>query len=72
MLALFGPLVLEIVQGCSELDKGASWEERKQHTLDELKHSSLTLRLVACADKLHNIRSVKNDLEKLGEDAWLR
>lgn len=39
LLDRFGPVVLEIVKGCSEPDKGASWEERKQHTLDELKHA---------------------------------
>jgi (p)ppGpp synthase/HD superfamily hydrolase len=38
----------------------------------ELKHASLRIRLVACADKLHNIRSIKNDLERVGEDAWTR
>lgn len=72
LLALFGPEVLEIVKGCSEPDKGATWEERKQHTLDELKYASLSIRLVACADKLHNIRSIKRDLVKYREDAWTR
>jgi (p)ppGpp synthase/HD superfamily hydrolase len=60
------------VKGCSEPDKGATWEERKQHTLDELKHVSMSIRLVACADKLHNIRSIMNDLAKSGEEAWTR
>lgn len=72
LLALFGAAVLDIVKGCSEPDKGASWEERKQHTLDFLKDAPLTIRLVACADKLHNIRSIKSDLAKLGEEAWTR
>ncbi|MFD0674095.1 HD domain-containing protein [Cohnella sp. GCM10027633] len=68
----FGPAVLEIVEGCSEPDKEASWEERKQHTLDYLRNAPLTIRLVACADKLHNIRSVARDLEKHGEETWER
>lgn len=72
LLALFGRTVLEIVKGCSEPDKGASWEERKQHTLDELKHASLSIRQVSCADKLHNIRSVRRDLVQVGEEAWSR
>jgi (p)ppGpp synthase/HD superfamily hydrolase len=72
LLTLFGPVVLEIVMGCSEPDKGASWEERKQHTLDYLKDAPMSIRQVACADKLHNIRSIKSDLAKYGEEAWTR
>jgi hypothetical protein len=70
LLRLFGPKVLDMVKGCSEPDKGASWEERKQHTLDSLKHAPLSIRQVACADKLHNLRSIKRDLSTLGEKAW--
>ncbi|GIO13582.1 phosphohydrolase [Cohnella xylanilytica] len=69
---LFGPAVLEIVVGCSEPDKGASWEERKRHTLEELRSASLAIRQVACADKLHNIRSIRRDLAVHGEKAWDR
>lgn len=72
LLERFGPTVLEIVEGCSEPDKEASWEERKQHTLDYLRTAPLEVRLVACADKLHNIRSVARDLEKHGEETWER
>lgn len=72
ILAIFGSEVLEIVKGCSEPNKGATWEERKQHTLEELKLASLPIRQVACADKLHNIRSIKRDLQKYGEEAWTR
>jgi (p)ppGpp synthase/HD superfamily hydrolase len=68
----FGQKVLEIVKGCSEPDKGASWEERKTHTLEELKLASLPVRQVVCADKLHNLRSIKRDLELIGEKAWDR
>ncbi|WP_349254187.1 HD domain-containing protein [Paenibacillus sp. RC67] len=72
LLERFGPVVLEIVKGCSEPDKRASWEERKQHTLDELKHAKLSIRQVSCADKLHNIRSIQKDLKVQGEEAWKR
>lgn len=72
LLERFGPVVLEIVKGCSEPDKDASWEERKRHTLDELKQADLPIRLVACADKLHNIRAIQRDLKSHGEEAWNR
>lgn len=72
LLELFGSVVFEIVMGCSEPDKGATWEERKQHTLEALKTSNLAIRQVTCADKLHNIRSIRRDLEQYGEETWKR
>jgi hypothetical protein len=68
----FGKKVLDIVKGCSEPDKTLSWEERKKHTIDYLKTASLSIRQVACADKLHNLRSIKRDLKDVGEEAWVR
>src|SRR5476649_2884608 len=66
----FGEKVLKIVKGCSEPDKGASWEERKKHTLDYLKDAPVSIRQVTCADKLHNLRSIKRDLDSMGEVIW--
>ncbi|MCM3001286.1 HD domain-containing protein [Paenibacillus cellulositrophicus] len=68
----FGSEVLRLVQGASEPDKSASWEERKQHTLDFLKSADLTLRQLSCADKLHNLRSIRRDIEAHGDAVWLR
>lgn len=68
----FGSVVAGIVQGCSEPDKSLSWEERKEHTLEELKTASLDIRLVACADKIHNIRSIYDDILTHGESVWKR
>ncbi|ULL13919.1 HD domain-containing protein [Paenibacillus sp. H1-7] len=53
----FGQNVADIVMGCSEPDKSLSWEERKEHTVQYLKTASQPVRMVACADKLHNVRS---------------
>src|SRR3954467_1830307 len=33
----FGDRVAAIVEGCSEPDRSASWEERKRHTLEYLR-----------------------------------
>jgi (p)ppGpp synthase/HD superfamily hydrolase len=68
----FGTEVTEMVAGCSEPDKTLSWEDRKEHTIGFLKTASEDIRAVACADKLHNIRSIINDYEKEGEDVWFR
>lgn len=66
----FGETVLMIVKGCSEPNKEARWEERKEHTLEYLKLAPLSIRQVSCADKLHNLRSIKRDLANLGESAF--
>lgn len=68
----FGSEVLRLVQGASEPDKSAPWEERKQHTLDFLKSADLPLRQLSCADKLHNLRSTRRDFEAHGDAVWRR
>ncbi len=68
----FGDKVADIVNGCSEPDKSLPWKERKTHTIDFLKTASQEVRLVACADKLHNIRTIASDYEKNGDEIWER
>lgn len=70
--SMFGEDVAVIVAGCSEPDKGLSWEKRKQHTIDELRHAPIGVQLVACADKLHNISSMIDDHSRVGNDLWDR
>jgi len=72
LLELFGDKVLGLVLGASEPDKSQSWENRKQHTLDYLKTAPADLRQLACADKLHNLRSIVRDVEAVGDEAWNR
>jgi (p)ppGpp synthase/HD superfamily hydrolase len=67
---LFGKSIADIVEGCSEPDKSLTWEERKAHTIEYLKTAPEKIRVVACADKLHNIRSIVNDLEQFGDEVW--
>lgn len=69
---LFGEKIAEIVNGCSEPDKSLSWEERKTHTIEYLKNAPEEIRVVACADKLHNIQSIINDYEQFGDNVWNR
>ena len=68
----FGPNIANIVYGCSEPDKSLSWEERKEHTIEFLKTASEDIKAVACADKLHNIRSIMNDYEQICDMVWER
>jgi len=66
----FGEEVLRLVKGASEPDKSLSWEARKAHTLEFVKTADLPSRLVICADKLHNLRSIRRDVETIGDGIW--
>jgi (p)ppGpp synthase/HD superfamily hydrolase len=68
----FGRGVAVMVEGCSEPDKSLSWEKRKEHTIEFLNTASEEIRVVACADKLHNVRSIRQDVEQSGEEVWSR
>jgi (p)ppGpp synthase/HD superfamily hydrolase len=71
ILDRFGESVLKIVAAESE-DKSKSWKERKQATIDHLAGASLEAKLVCCADKLSNLRSMAADLNDVGEKLWER
>lgn len=68
----FGERVASIVEGCSEPDKSFSWEERKEHTIRYLATAPWDVRVVACADKLHNLRTIAAEHAKTGERVWDR
>jgi len=68
----FGEKVAFIVEKCTEPDKRRSWRKRKQHTLDALKEAGLEVKFVTCADKLHNIRTIARDYNRVGDRLWNR
>jgi (p)ppGpp synthase/HD superfamily hydrolase len=68
----FGDDVALIVEGCSEPDKSLSWEERKEHTLHYLQTAPWEVRVVSCADKLHNVITINEGLSANGDDVWQR
>lgn len=69
----FGDKVLKLVEFASEPDKSASWQVRKNHTMKVLKDcNDIEALSVVCADKLHNIITMKNDYNKIGEELWSR
>lgn len=69
----FGQRVTDLVKALSEPDKQAPWEQRKAHTLDYLRSQATDeVLLVAIADKLDNIRAVREGLQTDGEGFWLR
>lgn len=63
----FGDEVSNLVKGASEPDKSLSWEERKQHTIEETKKLSLRNKLVICADKINNLEDLMIKFQKSGK-----
>lgn len=68
----YGRRVAKIAEGLTEPDKSLSWEARKLHTLDNLRSQPQEVKLVALADKLHNLISLCEDLRGNGEGLWER
>lgn len=72
LLTVFGERVAKLVLAALEPDKSLPWEERKEHTIQTLKELGLEELQVITADKLHNLRSIREELERSGEEIWSR
>ncbi|WP_391206638.1 HD domain-containing protein [Psychrobacillus sp. L4] len=68
----FGDKVTKLVKAASEPDKSLPWKERKQHTINALPNAFIEKIQVITADKLHNLRSIRADIELHGEVVWDR
>ena len=69
---LFGAEVARLVLSVSEPDRSANWEVRKQHTIASLGIAEEDTLLLACADKLDNVRSMSRGLSRVGPQFWGR
>lgn len=74
---MFGADVLKLVlfnteDGHRHGTKGASWEERKRHTINKVADASFEEQALVCADKLSNLRSTYADWRKVGDEVWKR
>jgi (p)ppGpp synthase/HD superfamily hydrolase len=74
---LFGKEVARIVEAESEPeelkknpDKKTTWKKRKEHTIKRLNKADFKVKIVACADKLHNFRDLREDYEYESEKCW--
>lgn len=68
----FGDRVAWFVDAASEPNKSDSWEDRKHHTIENLETASVDVLLLVLADKLDNIRAIREDYQRLGEAVWSR
>ncbi|MBI4399407.1 bifunctional (p)ppGpp synthetase/guanosine-3',5'-bis(diphosphate) 3'-pyrophosphohydrolase [Candidatus Micrarchaeota archaeon] len=75
----FGKRVALLVKSATEpqkldkkvlLDEKKTWKERKMHTIASMKNSGREIKMLSCADKLSNIRSMIEDYRVLGERLW--
>jgi (p)ppGpp synthase/HD superfamily hydrolase len=71
----FGEKVLSLVLAASEELEGREkrpWEDRKKHTIEYAKRARLEEKMIICADKLSNIRSMIRNHKKIGDKLWER
>lgn len=68
----FGEEITKLVEAASEPSKSWPWKERKRHTIHALQNASLEEIQIIVADKLHNLRSIRVDIELQGESVWDR
>jgi len=68
----FGWDIADLVEAASEPDKTDTWENRKNHTIGMLKTLSKEAAILVLADKLDNIRAIREDCERHGESLWHR
>jgi len=71
---LYWDRVAEIVEALTDAftTPKPPWRERKERYLEHLRHATPEVRRVSLADKLHNARSILNDLRSDGEGIWDR
>jgi (p)ppGpp synthase/HD superfamily hydrolase len=72
---MFGEEVAQIVEACSDSltispDEKEDWEPRKRRYLAMLANEPEKVKLVSCADKLHNLTHTLRDIESEGIGPW--
>ena len=62
----FGDDIASLVEGASEPDKSLTWEERKKHTIENIKKLDLRHKAIVCADKISNLEDLYYVFGKTG------
>ncbi len=71
LLSRFGPQVAALVASHTE-DKGKPWAERKAADIEEARAGDRRQKMLILADKVANLRSMKRDYARVGEELWTR
>lgn len=69
---LFGDDIANLVLGNTEPDKSLSWEDRKKHTISNVKNLSLREKAIVCADKISNLEDLSLIFRKSGKRDFSR
>ncbi len=72
MLQDFGERVLSIVKDVTKDGSLSAWQARADAYLAHLRIASIESVTVSAADKIHNLMSVLQDYEVLGDELWAR
>lgn len=65
----FGKRVVEIVAEVTE-DKALPWKKRKETHIEHLKDASIEAIFITAADKIHNLSSLREEIQESGKNPW--
>ena len=68
----FGQRITQFVLDVTEPPKPLPWQQRKDGYLQHLAGASYEAKLICAADKLHNLQSMLDAVQKFGEEAYKR
>ena len=67
----FGKKVRDYGYDSSEPDKSLEWEQRKEHTIEQIKNAPLGSKLIVACDKISNLEDLSDCIELYGEEkSW--
>lgn len=69
---IFGQKVFRLVKDVSDTRPNDPWDKRKDAYLKHLNEVSKEACLIACADKINNLRAMESVYKKIGESIWKR
>lgn len=66
----FAPEVLHSIQGVTEDKAITDWRTRKERSIDHLRTAPYPVKLIAAADKYHNLWTLSEDVKRKGDGIW--
>lgn len=73
MVEDFGQKVADIVASVTKNSKLNDWLERSEFYLKHIENEASNEAVIVCAaDKVHNLMSILNDYEEIGDEIWER